>query len=260
VAWIEIHTVLSRHRKLKELGIALGIKAVHAKGHLVSIWLTALEQQEDGDMRKWSDAFLAEAAEFDGDATAFRKTLEAQGWLDNGLIHDWLDYAGRYLMNKYASSNISRLKEIWAVHGRRYGHATGKQPKRNRNETTPYHTIPNLPNLTLPNQQHARVVLAHFNQVCHKTLTLTKDREGLISRRLVEGRTIEEMKKAITNFSKDDWPDRPKYMDLVYAIGVRNKIDNLDRWLNFTGGSNAGSHSTVKLTQTDPKRIAAYED
>lgn len=81
-------------------------------------------------------------------------------------------------------------------------------------------------------------VLAHFNQVCQKALSLTADRKALIVRRLNEGRTIEDLKKAITNFSKDDWPDRNKYMDLVYAIGVRNKIDNLDRWINFTGGSN----------------------
>lgn len=32
---------------------------------------------------------------------------------------------------------------------------------------------------------------------------------------------------------KDDWENRHKYMNIVYCIGVRNKVDNLDKWLNL---------------------------
>lgn len=88
-------------------------------------------------------------------------------------------------------------------------------------------------------------VIGHFNKTCKKALTLTKDRKSLIERRLAEGRTVDEMFRAIDNFSKDDWPERGKYMDLVYVIGIRNKIDNLDKWMNFQGGLNGISRNST---------------
>jgi hypothetical protein len=75
-------------------------------------------------------------------------------------------------------------------------------------------------------------ILGHFNKSCHKNLTLTKARRDLIEKRRAAGRTPEEMKAAIDIFAKDEWPDRHKYMDLVYVIGERNGVDNLDKWLN----------------------------
>lgn len=57
-------------------------------------------------------------------------------------------------------------------------------------------------------------------------------RKSLIKKRLQDGFTVEQFKIAIDNFIKDDWPDRKKYMDLVYVIGIRNKTDNLEKWLN----------------------------
>lgn len=65
-----------------------------------------------------------------------------------------------------------------------------------------------------------------------KSLKLTPERKTIIERRLNEGRTLEELKRAVDNFVNDDWPDRHKFLDIVYCIGVRNKIDNLDKWLN----------------------------
>ena len=65
-----------------------------------------------------------------------------------------------------------------------------------------------------------------------KSLKLTPERRVLIERRLKEGRTLEELKQAVDNFINDDWPERHKFIDLVYCIGIRNKIDNLDKWLN----------------------------
>ncbi len=45
--------------------------------------------------------------------------------------------------------------------------------------------------------------------------------------------SLKELRGAVNNFLKDDWPDRHKYIDIVYCIGIRNKIDNLEKWMNF---------------------------
>jgi len=75
-----------------------------------------------------------------------------------------------------------------------------------------------------------------FDYFCLKTkknYTLDKNRQKIILSRLEEGRTLEELKRAVDNFTSDTWEDRDKYCDIVYCIGKRNKIDNLEKWLNY---------------------------
>lgn len=141
MAWIESHTVLSRHRKLAELAAALRIRRSYAMGHLHSLWHAALEQQEDGDLSSWSDEFIAESSDFPGDAPQFVRLLQQHRWLDGRLLHDWIDYAGLYLIRKYSTSGKDRLVEIWLKHGREYG-ANGKRTNSEQ--------LPLAPNRTLP--------------------------------------------------------------------------------------------------------------
>lgn len=91
----------------------------------------------------------------------------------------------------------------------------------------------NKNNTNNKNNKEVVEIFDFFNVTLNKKLKLSIERESLISKRLSEGRTVDELKKAILNFSKDDWADRYKHMDLIYAIGTRNKIDNLDKWLNM---------------------------
>lgn len=116
MAWTESHTVLIRHRKVVELAAALRIRPSHAIGHLHALWHAALEQQEDGDLSAWSDEFIALASDYPGDAPQYVRLLQKHRWLDERLIHDWLDYAGRYLESKYKTSNPKRLADIKARH------------------------------------------------------------------------------------------------------------------------------------------------
>ena len=74
--------------------------------------------------------------------------------------------------------------------------------------------------------------LSHFNLKTGKRLTMSHERRTLVAARL-KTHTLDQLKTAVDNFAKDDWPDRQKYMDFVYCIGIRNKVDNLERWLNF---------------------------
>jgi hypothetical protein len=149
--WVESHTVLSRHRKVSDLADALLIKKAHAVGLLHCLWHSALEQQEDGDLSKWSDSFISEAAGWDGDPVKFVAALTASGFMDDKLIHDWPDYAGRYLIGKYHTSGRSTLVAIWRKHGRIYGSQNRKR-SGSKQEAKSHSTLPNhtLPNQTLP--------------------------------------------------------------------------------------------------------------
>jgi len=132
MAWIKSHTVLLRHRKLAELAKALRLKPVYALGHLHALWHAAMEQQEDGILSSWSDDFIAECSAVTTDAHQYVRLLHEFGWLENKVIHDWLDYAGSYLTSKYKSNNRQRLVEIWRSHGREYG--AGSEEEVNRKE------------------------------------------------------------------------------------------------------------------------------
>ena len=157
MAWIESHTVLARHRKTLELAFDLQVKPVQVVGHLHVFWHTVLEQQEDGDLSQWSDQLIAQAAMWEGDATVFVTRLRERGWLDGHLVHDWIDYTGPYLTKKYSSGNPTRLRDIWAKYGYKYGKGQGKYskqkatPKRVKSECDVRLPNPSLPNLTSPN-------------------------------------------------------------------------------------------------------------
>lgn len=157
--WIESHTVLPRHRKVLLLAHDLQISIVQTIGHLHAFWYTVLEQQEDGNLAEWPDELMAKAALWEGDASTFVARLRARGWLDGALVHDWLDYAGLFLSKKYSSGNPQRLKQIWQVHGYKYGKGNAKFHKQKANSkrtaSEPQANIPNQPNqpnLTKPNQ------------------------------------------------------------------------------------------------------------
>jgi hypothetical protein len=144
MAWIESHTVLSRHRKVKETARALRIRPAYLIGHLHLLWHAALEQAEDGDLSAWSDEFIAESADYSGDAPQFVSLLQDHKWLDGRLLHDWLDCAGRYLIGKYAKDHRDRLVEIWAKYGRIYGEKAKPKDSPTESQLNP-NQIPQTP-------------------------------------------------------------------------------------------------------------------
>ncbi len=72
----------------------------------------------------------------------------------------------------------------------------------------------------------------YFLLKTNKKLKLTSERERIIVQRL-QTHSLEDLKRAVDNFIQDDWPDRGNYIDIVYCIGVRNRVDNLEKWLNW---------------------------
>ena len=123
--WLEVRVDLRWHPKVISSAKSLGIPKVYFEGHLVSLWSGALEFAEDGDLWRGDEErsvrFAEALAEIPGDPVVFIAALRLDRWLDGWLIHDWLDYSGRYLVSKYKSHNRERLIEIWAKHDKVYG-------------------------------------------------------------------------------------------------------------------------------------------
>jgi uncharacterized phage protein (TIGR02220 family) len=82
-------------------------------------------------------------------------------------------------------------------------------------------------------QKDVTEFFSYFLLKTKKDFKMNEERQELISKRLKKGFTLEQLKLAVDNFVQDDWEGRAKSMDLVYCIGIRNKVDNLEKWLNY---------------------------
>ena len=144
MGWIESHTVLLRHRKVLQLSASLSIPPVLVIGHLHALWHAVLEQQEDGDLSTWPNAMIAHAAAFVGDVDLFVTELQQKNWLDGKMVHDWLEYAGRYLESKYRTSNPKKLKAIFRKH--KTVRSVIYSPTKVGSESPHLPNLPDLPN------------------------------------------------------------------------------------------------------------------
>jgi len=166
------------HKKLIPLARDIGLENAHVIGHLHCLWYSALEQAEDGDLTDWDDRSIAELAGYRGDAKKFVIALQKHCWLDGRLIHDWIDYAGKYLTSKYSNNDKPKLGDIWAKHGRIYGVRIKKEkPKKKgtvdlgslRNVVTQY---VNLKGWVLDNKDLQQDVFKRNGAPAKKLITL----------------------------------------------------------------------------------------
>ena len=105
MAWIELHQTMPQHPKTKRLARALGLKVPqdipNVVGHLCMFWLWCLDFAADGDVSKWSEDELSDAAGWQGDPAIFVDAMCQTGYLDadddGGLsVHGWDKYTSRY--------------------------------------------------------------------------------------------------------------------------------------------------------------------
>jgi hypothetical protein len=98
MAWFELHEQFAGHPKIARLAKALNIPKVQARGHVVTLWCWTVSYAQDGSFSAFSDSDIADAAEWEDDASAFVKALIASGWLnEDRQLHDWTDHGVRLL-------------------------------------------------------------------------------------------------------------------------------------------------------------------
>ena len=101
MAWIESHQSLGTHLKLRRLARELRIHRAQAIGHLHFLWWWALDNAPTGNLSALAPAEIAEVAEWPGSEDVFVAALKACGWIDDdGMIHDWMEYAGYLLQQR----------------------------------------------------------------------------------------------------------------------------------------------------------------
>jgi hypothetical protein len=112
--YVQVHTTLLSHRKLKRLSRALEICPAMSRGHLVTLWLNCLMHAADGNLEDFSEDDIADYAEWPGDPAAFVAALVACQFVDetpSGLVlHDWEDFSGVLHMAKNRAYERNRKR------------------------------------------------------------------------------------------------------------------------------------------------------
>lgn len=176
MAWIESHQELERHPKMLELKQIMGWSLNETIGALHRFWWWCVDYAETGDLRKYNDEQLTAVIGLDNkQSKVFIEAMVKVKWLERDpyfRIHDWWDYAGRYLQGKYG-----REPKKWKAIQKLYGksvckhHTNNKQTSYNK-QTVPDSTLPTVPNQTgptIPNKTGQSEEAVHL-----ATLTLKK--------------------------------------------------------------------------------------
>lgn len=113
MAWIKVYQTLPQNKKVMRLKNILKIKAAHAAGHLIFLWLWAIDNAPDGDLSGLSAGDIAEISGWSGKkAEVFMDALIEAGFLDPDMkIHDWYEYAGKLIDQRQIQREQSRIRQ-----------------------------------------------------------------------------------------------------------------------------------------------------
>lgn len=147
MAWIESHQALEKHPKVLQLSKACGWGIPETIGKLHIFWWWCLDYAPDGRLDKFDHETIASVFGVHEGATNLVHALLKLNWLDSEpsiRVHDWWDYAGRFLQVRY-----KRTPKIWKEIKRFYGHSIQRTNNRTTTEQQPTNNHkPNQPNLT----------------------------------------------------------------------------------------------------------------
>lgn len=145
MAWIESHQTLKDHPKVSGLSAAMSWESDLAIGRLHRLWWWTLDYAPDGDLQKYNDAQIASGMGVAiSDSKRLVETLVEARWLDREpyfRVHDWWQYAGRFLQVKWKNSpeNWEKVRSLYQPR---------LQPPRQRPRARLKDRQPNQPNRT----------------------------------------------------------------------------------------------------------------
>lgn len=102
MSWIKIQNGLVTNKKTARLAGQMKWKKLEAVGFMVSFWIWALENCEDGQLKDISDNEIAFSVGLDT-APGILEALKIAGFVDGKplRIHDWPEYQHEFLRAKY---------------------------------------------------------------------------------------------------------------------------------------------------------------
>ena len=128
MSWIKIQNGVVTNKKTARLAGQMKWKKLEAVGFLVSFWIWALENCEDGLLKDISDNEIAFAVGLEN-ADGILHALQIAGLVDKNplRIHDWPEYQHEFLRTKYRREP-EKHQEIIQL----YRYSTGTTPDRER--------------------------------------------------------------------------------------------------------------------------------
>ncbi len=109
MAWIESHQELADHPKTRRLMRLLGLDRYAAIGLVHVLWYWALDYADSGDLSACSDEDVADGVRWERDASELVSALTTAGFLNvDRTIHDWEEFAGRYVAKRQANAERMR--------------------------------------------------------------------------------------------------------------------------------------------------------
>jgi hypothetical protein len=151
VPWIESHADLRDHPKLDLLSELLGIPRRDAVGLLHYVWWRALTYAPAGDLSVVTDSQLARWADWENDPTMLVRGLTTAGFLDPARhLHDWHDYAGKWVERREADkvrkrdarTGVSPAPDVLKTSGRTAPDVRTPSGRTGPNRTGPDRTGP----------------------------------------------------------------------------------------------------------------------
>lgn len=146
MAWIELHQTLREHKKLFACADVLNLSRIEMIGTLVSLWLWALDNAQDGSLAGISDKTIARVCDYpEKKAGKLVDALASNGFIDwDGecyIIHDWYDYAGKLMERR----EKDRERKKTSKGSRKNSSGIPMERPKNSHATVPlpYSTVPN---------------------------------------------------------------------------------------------------------------------
>lgn len=118
-SWIRCQTDLPDHPKIKKFRALTGWNLKESIGAFVLFWRWIALYSEDGFIEKFTPEEIGLSISDDKDeGLLFYRSAVSCGLIDESprRVHDWLDFFGMYLQNKYRGSRSDRLaliKKSW---------------------------------------------------------------------------------------------------------------------------------------------------
>ena len=129
MAWIESNENLGQHPKTYALMESLSSNLPETIGILHLLWHFALKfSWETGNLKKFSPGVISHAVGWNKNPELLISALHECGWMDNMIIHDWKDFAGKLIQARI----YNKQRRITAHDGVKRPHDGVKHPSTYR--------------------------------------------------------------------------------------------------------------------------------
>lgn len=149
--WAPIYQSLWTHRKTFELAALLGVNETYAAAHLARLWGWSIDNAPDGDLSGLSERAIAYGAGWTQEASLFVGALHKAGFLDDDrTIHDWNDYAGKFVERREKEALDKRLSrrhapDVPRTSNGRSGNVRRREEKSREEESREDENLPQPP-------------------------------------------------------------------------------------------------------------------